>query len=96
MQLTEIMERLEDVSISLDMEKAIEMSALTKDERREARVVKRALRKERRKLEKEVEKELTGETERKRNEKPESGKVMIVFGLFLTLMSFVEAYLTFV
>lgn len=93
MELVEIMERIEDVGISLDMEKAIELGALTKSEKVEARKEKKKLVRRRKKLEKEVEKKLMGE-------KPKSaidfqGKMLCFFCLFLTGLSFLECYITF-
>lgn len=92
MNLAEILEALDDVSLSMEMERTIEMAALTKPERKEARRVKRKLRKERRKLEKEVEKSIVGE---KPKFVPPGPKMLFIFGWFLTAMAFVEAYLTF-
>jgi len=92
-QIAEIMERLEDVSISFEMEKMIEEGALTKSERVEARKEKRKLRKRRKKLEKEVEKELMGGEGKK--EFNLQGKILFGFCSFLTMLSFFEFYITF-
>lgn len=96
MQIADIMERLEDVSISLEMEKLIDMSALTKPERIEARKEKKKLRRRRKKLEKVVEKELSGEKEFDREREFNlHGKILFVFCSFLTALSFFEYYITF-
>ena len=93
MELTEIMERLDDVSMSLEMERMVELGALTKEERHEAKRVKRKLKKRRRKLEKEVEKELMGGEEKR--EYAVQGKILFIFCTFLTALSFFEYYITF-
>lgn len=92
MEIVEIMERLEDMSISIEMERQIELSALTKGERVEARKEKKKLNKRRKKLEKEVEKKIVGDEKREFNQQ---GKILFTFCSFLTALSFFEYYITF-
>lgn len=95
MELVEIMSRIEDVGISMEMERIVEQSALTKPEKKKAKKEKKKLRKRRKELEKEVERELTkGEVDEKISYK-QQGWILLIFSSFLTALSFFEYYITF-